>query len=425
MPDPIPYDLMPKQYQFVHDTTSWELLYSGAFGAGKTRALCVRAMNRARFPGSRVGLTRKTSVDLKASTLITLLEPDGELPPVLPVGSYHHHKTECRIYLHGGGEITYFGCDDPSRVASRYLTDICIDEGIELDREEYDMLLGRMRGTYLKPDKTKSTPSLALATNPGSPTHFLYDLFYKQMDPGRRVIETSTAENTYLPKKYIDSMSDLTGSARDRFFLGKWVAYEGAIYSMFSTAIHVLEVEQAWDYLVAGVDWGFVNPAVIRLHGCLRKTGRSHVMHEYYRSGVISGEFVQACVDVQQRFGRIVWVVDPSAVDIIQQMKRRGLSVVPPPIKSVEAGIRLVQTALDPTTGPMLTMSPKCVNGNREYQAYRWKPNANKEEPVKELDHALDADRYARTYITSRTGGSELTPKPARRVRSRREMLRS
>lgn len=419
----IVYELMPKQDDFVNDDEARELLYSGAFGAGKTRALCVRAVALARYPGARVGLCRKTAVDLKATTLVTLLEPDGELPPVLPPKSYHHHKTENWLRIQGGGVIVYFGVDEPARIGSRLITSICVDEGIELDSEEYTMLLGRLRGKFKMPNGEFNNQSIAIATNPGSPTHFLYERFYQEDHPHRRVIEANTAENHHLPEAYRQSMSELTGTARDRFYLGKWVSYEGAIYSMFDSKIHVLHVDP-WPgvYYVAGVDWGFTNPAVIRMHACDPVTGRSHVVHEYYKANVISTDFAQECANVQAQHGRTVFVVDPSAPDIISQLRANGLWVVHPPERDVLAGIRMVQSALAPSSGPLLTMSPECGRGNREYGAYRWKDKSNREQPVKELDHALDADRYARVYIESRTG-SQPTPKVKRRT-SRRESLR-
>ena len=424
------YALMPKQHDFVTDDDHWEILYSGAFGAGKTRALCVRACRLAQYPGARVALCRKTAVDLKATTLVTLLEPDGELPAVLPPNTYHHHKTENRIRIQGGGNIVYFGVDEPTRVASRNLTDMCIDEGIELDEDEYTMLRGRRRGKYKKPDGTWNSQSIAIATNPGAPSHFLYKRFFEEQHEHRRVIQANTAENHHLPASYLQDLSEFTGQNRDRFYLGKWVSFEGAIYWMFDAELHVTQHTGQWDYYVAGVDWGFKNPAVIRIHGCDRATGQSHVEYEYYKPNVLSVDFVQVCVDLDAQYARpnrarLTFVVDPSAADIIAQMQDRGLHVEAPPVRDVQAGIRKVQSALSPASGPLLTMSPDCRSGNREYTAYRWKDRGTKEEPVKELDHALDADRYARTYIESRTGGAVLSPSLARRDgMSRRQSLR-
>jgi hypothetical protein len=100
---PIPIKILPKQADFLQ-ATERHVLYSGAVGAGKTRALCLKIAMRASFPGSREGLCRKHLVTLKATTLKTLLEGDGDMPPVLPAGYYQHNKSEKTIKLDGGGE---------------------------------------------------------------------------------------------------------------------------------------------------------------------------------------------------------------------------------------------------------------------------------------------------------------------------------
>src|SRR5574343_599291 len=41
---------------------------------------------------------------------------------------------------------------------------------------------------------------------------------------------------------------------------------------------------------------------------------------------------------------------------------------------------------------PRLTVNPDCKNTINEFESYIWKPN--KDEPVKENDHAMDAIRY-------------------------------
>lgn len=393
--------LMPKQYDFVFDDEHWELLYSGAFGAGKSRALCCRALRLAQYPGARVGLTRKTLSDLKASTLITLLEADGELPPVLPPGSYVYKRAESRILLKNGGEIVCFGCDNPAKVGSRPLSDVLIDEGIELAKDEYDMLLGRRRGKYTRPDGTENTRSIAIATNPGSPTHFLHDRFFDNPHPKRLLITTHTSENYHLPGDYVESLDELTGSARQRYFLGEWVAYEGAIYWMFNTSVHITRKDEEYDYYVAGVDQGFQNPNIIRVHGCKHGWLGSHVVHEFYRSNVVSPEFVKVCQEIANRYAPITFIIDGSAADLIQQILEVGLHARRQPVTDVLQGIRYVQAALtySDKQAPDLTMDPSCKAGNREYAAYRWKEGGAKEEPIKELDHALDADRYAVTYI--------------------------
>jgi len=123
MPD---VQVLPKQLEFLRSEAR-EVIYSGAFGAGKTRALCLRIAMRAATPGSREGLCRRNMVSLKRSTLKTMLEPDGELPPVLPIGTYKYRRQDAEILIHGGGSILMFGTDEPDRLASLNLTGCAVD----------------------------------------------------------------------------------------------------------------------------------------------------------------------------------------------------------------------------------------------------------------------------------------------------------
>ena len=406
--------LMPKQAQFVFDDEHWEILYSGAYGAGKSRALCCRAVRLAQYPGARVGLVRKALATLRSSTMITLLEPDGELPAVLPPNSYVFHRAENWIQVNGGGTIVFFGCDEETKVGSRPLTDICIDEAVELDEAEYMMLLGRRRGQYLKPDGTPNTRSISMATNPGPPSHFLYKRFFLDRHDKRLVIETNASENYHLTSDYTESLNEMPGAFRERYYMGRWVAFEGSIYWMFDPTIHVKHDPGPFERYVAGVDWGFKNPSAIRVHGINGHSRKSHVVAEHYRNMVVSNEFTDICKATSEAYKPIVFVVDPSAADLKAQMRQAGLTVFDGN-NDVLAGIRRMESDLTPgPNGPMLTMElmPKKhhrdVTGNDEYPAYRWNDATIKEQPVKEFDHALDADRYARMYIHSRSGSGKM-----------------
>ncbi len=77
---PTKIQVLPGQLQFLRSNQR-EVLYSGAFGRVRSRAVCVKLAMRAAQKGMREGLCRKHLVTLKATTLKTLLEPDGDLPP--------------------------------------------------------------------------------------------------------------------------------------------------------------------------------------------------------------------------------------------------------------------------------------------------------------------------------------------------------
>jgi PBSX family phage terminase large subunit len=371
--------------EFINSTAK-EVCYSGAFGAGKSRALCYKICKSASIKRNVVGLCRKTRVALMRTTLRTLLLPDGDLPPVLPIGSYEHRKGDAVISLNGGGEIMYFGFDNADAVGSMNLGSCGIDEGIELNEDEYSMLLGRCR---VRVDPYRQ---LFTATNPGNPNHFLYRRFFKESHRNRHTIHTTSFENMFLPRDYIDSLRTLTGPRYDRYVLGKWIAFEGLVYDMFRREVHVKHRprnELIQDYAV-GFDEGYTNPAVLLLFD-RDYDGRLHVLDEWYSRRKTHDQIVARALEFLPRPNDFVG--DPSAAALISAMQSVGLNAHGGN-NDVWNGIRAMQARLTVASDglPRYTVEPHCTNHITEFESYVW--DAAKDKPIKEMDHSLDSARY-------------------------------
>jgi len=403
----IRHRLLPKQFDFVA-AESREVLYSGAYAAGKTRALCYRLVARAQTPGSREGLCRKHLVTLKASTLRTLLEPDGSAPPVLPPGTYDWNKSSRSIKIHGGGEIVYFGLDDPQKIGSYNLTGCAIDEAVELTLDDWNMLIGRIRlDVGLR-------NSLYAVCNPGAPSHWLADRFGLALDykakEGCEVIHTKTTDNSFLPADYIDSLLTLGGVAYRRFVEGQWCASDGLVYDRWDRMVHVVERDSEQVRYIVGMDVGYRNPAVMLLLG-IDSEDRMHVEREWYHAQRLETEVVDKAKEWAERFAPEVFVVDPSAAGTIEAMKAEGIHVVPAK-NAVFDGIQAVQQRLrqEDEVGALLTIDPRCENTIREFESYEWLKGTSTttDKPRKENDHAMDALRYAVTNIDGLGSGVTL-----------------
>ncbi len=262
-------DLLPKQRAFC-EATEDEVLYSGAWGAGKSRALGTKAFALAQlYPGTTIGLCRKTLADLKATTLKTLLRE--VIPPAHVVG---HHKADRVITVpagpHGEGrsEIYYFGLDDETRIGSLNLGACGVDEAIELTQDEWEALGGRLREPHC------GLHQLFGATNPAGKGHFLYQRFFQHPTPGvHAVIKTKATDNSFLPPAYLARIQRLTGRYYARYVAGEWVDFEGLVYDAFDPTVHLLtwdafaerfgtrEIPATWPR-VLGIDFGYANPFV-------------------------------------------------------------------------------------------------------------------------------------------------------------------
>ena len=381
-----------------------EVLYSGAFGAGKSRAGCYKLLNHALIPGNLVGLCRKKHTTLRQTTLRTLLRPEGNLPPVLMPGTYTHNKSEQLISIHGGGEIYHFGFDEALRIGSLNLGAIFIDEGIELDEEEYIMLLGRNRN-LADPNRQVFT-----TTNPGAPSHFLFGRFLTPKalkDPRRRVIHTTSLDNIFLPADYLRTLKSFTGAAYRRYVLGDWVAFEGAVYPMFELARHVKKLKRAeWGEVVLGVDWGFEHPSAIV---ALARFGTDtiYVLEEIYERHLTPEKMRQRVLYMLARLPVHMVACDPSRPDMIEYLQEAGIPAMGAD-NTVLAGIAGIQIRLNTDT---LVLSPEVPNLIKEMQSYTWMEKTAKEQPKKIMDDAVDALRYGVMawdgYFSVRAGQDE------------------
>jgi len=397
--------VLPKQREFI-EAGEREVLYSGAYGAGKSRALCLKLVARVSGrPRAVEGLCRKHLVTLRATTLRTLLEPDGDLPPVLPLGSYIHRKTDKTIQLYGGGRIEYFGIDDETKIGSRQFTGVAVDEATELTERDWRQLRGRLRA------RCAGLPQqLYAACNPHSPLHHLAVRFGFAGSPparGCRAIVTCTADNWFLPDEYVADLQTFEGLARARYVLGQWVGSEGLVYDRWSRAEFVRERAAAWRRIAIGVDEGYVNPACLLV---VAEDGdrRIHVLGEWYKRQQLEASVVAEALKLRMRYGAVTFVIDPSASKLSAALQAAGCSVVPADNR-VFAGIQAVQQRLTVAGDgkPMLTVDPLCTNLIREFETYEWKEGARgmRDEPLKVNDHAMDALRYAVMYLDGQATG--------------------
>lgn len=390
---------LPKQLEFICSDAP-ECGYSGAWGAGKSRALCLKVATRAARPGAREWLTRRTLVSLRQTTLRTLLEPEGSLPPVLPEGTYSHNKVERVIRLRGGGEIVYDGLED-ARSASKggqhkhgsmNVSGLNIDEAVELTLPDYQWARSRVRL------KIEGLPlQTNWATNPGPPSHFLAERFGLALGhkPARGTfcVQTSAMDNHFLPREYLDQLATYTGLTAKRYVQGQWVGSDGLVYDKWDRQRHVVRRAGPWVRSFVWVDEGYTNPFVALL-AHEDSLGRLHIEREVYEPGWVRDQKVAEVAAM----GAESVVVDPSAAELIAEMRAAGLAVEEAD-NSVFDGIMRVQQRLESDIDglPGLTVDPDCSEIAREFETYEWKPD--KDEPVKQHDHAMDAIRYGVTAV--------------------------
>lgn len=397
------HKLLPKQDEALFSTER-HVGYSGAVGAGKSRAACIKAIiHLAGRPTARAGLFRKTLVGLRKSTLKTLLEGDGDAPPVLPYGSYTHNKVNCEVRINGGGSILYSGVETPEAVRSMNLSLALIDEVTELSFEDYSAIDDRVRM------EVDGQPLQVMSfTNPATPSHWYAKMMglspEKQVaDPDCKIILTKTSDNTFLPAAYIKSFERHAGTTYyRRMFLGEWCGTDGLIYPQFSRDRHVRTIDtKGWEQLL-GVDDGVVHP-FCALDFRVGPDDHLHISRQVYETGMASDQKRKAIKGISDTQPLVV--VDSAAKDLILSLQQDGIRAIgcDKGQGSVLHGINLVQTLL---VNDRLTVDPCCTDVIREFETYEWAANREglKDEPRKMNDHAMDPVRYVARWRMEQRG---------------------
>lgn len=389
--------VLPKQMEILR-ARERELVYSGAYGAGKTAAACIFALSRAmQHPRAHVLLFRKVLADLRSTVLMMLERGSGKIPPLLQPGTFSHNKATRIISLSNGGTIEYNGLDNQTgaRVVGRNATHAVIDQAEELSIDDFVAINTRIRA-----DLEGVTRQILLVCNPGPPSHWMAKRYglaksVPECKETFRVVRTSSADNRHLPPDQIAFLNSLTGVTYRRYVLGEWCGSEGAIYENFLRERHVKRVHPSrFHELYVGVDDGTNNPFVGILVG-RDSDGRLHVMRSTRGRGLVEDEKVTA---IRSLGTHEAVVIDPAAAAVKTALRRRGFTVHDGE-NDVLAGIHVVRSLLGPGADgePMLTFDPGCEDVIEEMESYEW--DEDKEKPVKVNDHAPDALRYVAMHL--------------------------
>jgi PBSX family phage terminase large subunit len=366
-----------------------EYIAAGPAETGKTLAACWKIHLLAlKYPGLNGAIIRKTQKSLYGSVLQTW-ERVIKDAPVTPYGG---EKPEKYLY-NNGSTIWVGGMDNSDKVLSSERDFFFVNQAEELTLDDWEKLTTRTTGRGAVMPYTMTFGDC----NPSGSHHWI------RTRPTLKLIHTTHKDNPTLyddkgeltehGKRAMDALSSLSGVRRKRLYEGIWATSEGAVYDMFDAAVHVKERDDK-EFVSWGLamDAGYTHPAVILLIG-IDSDGRWHVAREFYERGKLQEDVVKvAKAWMLEKDCRMV-AVDEAAAGLIADLRNNGVPAQGGKGK-VFGGITSVQDRLKIQGDglPRLSVAPACVNVVNEFESYVWKPE--KDEPIKENDHAMDALRY-------------------------------
>ena len=252
----IEYTPHEKQAIF-HRSDKRNRAFVGGIGSGKTMAGCWESIwFGLKNPGALIMVLAPTYTMLRDSTMRTFFE----LLPEEYISVFN--KTKNELILRNGTEYLFRSADDPDRLRGPNLAFIFMDEAAMMGKHTYHILMGRLR-------QKKFDQRLVVATTPRG-FNWLYDVFVKNATEDYAVIYSSTAQNVLnLPPKFVEMLeAQYGGTFYRQEVLGEFVGFEGLVYPDFSLERNVrLTIDQKFDRIIAGVDFGVYDPSVILVIG--------------------------------------------------------------------------------------------------------------------------------------------------------------
>jgi phage terminase large subunit len=402
----MPLELTEKQayawLRILDAPTKRRILFDGGARCGKTVLICAwLAYQTERYPAARVLAARKHR-NAAAKSLYN--ETFKQILTGRPEFRFYDGEMEIRN-LRTGGAIYVDGLDDQERVdkvLGREFSHIFFNEASQLTWSTVTTVLSRLAQPAVPVRKA------IFDCNPKGQRHWLYRAGVMGQDPetGDPLTDADAwarlhwtpYDNPHLPADYMASLEALSGTQRRRMLGGEWCDAEGQVYDEFDEDIHVIDEMptgwQSWRRCRA-IDFGFTNPFVC-LWGAVDPDGRLYIYRERYRPRIIVADhaaairaFPEACE----------WTIADHDAEDRATLAAEGIETeradkrVLPGIEAVKARLRSVGDGR-----PRLYILRDCRETIAEFLDYAWAPfaegRADKEAPIKDRDHALDALRY-------------------------------
>lgn len=375
---------------YSHDS---EVVLSGAAETGKTLAACWKShFICLKYAGAQGALVRKTYASIAGTVFLTM----KRVLEGAPVEIYGGVNKPEKIIYSNGSTIWIGGMDNPDRVLSGERDFIQVCQAEELKVEDWEVMTTRVTGR----GAVYPFAQMFGDCNPSGSRHWILE---RKKAGALHLLNSTHKDNPTLynangtltaqGEKTMTRLKALTGVRRKRLYEGIWATAEGAVFENFDAAIHVKKQDIGnYKNFRLAFDEGYTNPAVILVIG-EDNDGRRHIFHEFYETRKLQSEVVKEALKLAAEYNAWRGACDAAAAGLIADLKDAGLNVKPAKGR-VKKRIADIQDDLEVQGDgrPRLTIDPSCDNTINDFESYVWKPE--KDEPVKESDHAPDALGY-------------------------------
>lgn len=307
-----------------------------------------------------------------------------------------------------GHVVEVHSSDDPDSLRGLTASDVWFDEIALAQQAAFDIIMptllatnGYLLGTTTPRGKQNWTyRHLYLRAVP--PGH--HDHSPELYDPSYGVVVGSTKENaanlSAAAIKLLETQYGV-GSAFGRQEIdGEFVSFEGLVYEWNEErnylAFDKLPPVDSCSLVIGGLDFGwFPDPTAAYVLGY--KEGNWYVYDGLYENKLLTNDLATELSVLGERYKVLYWVADSSRPDEIEDLRTRGIPVIP--VKKPEIAVRIKEMAMFADHN-RLKVSWRVPDVRNELQTYEY-PSAeklarqSKPNPLDKANHAMDAIGYA------------------------------
>lgn len=414
--------IIPKYYNTFNDTRYVHKIFTSGRAGTKSSRGAIKAINKVISDDNcSVVILRKFHNKLKKTVFKECLRAIKRLGldkkdfkiTVSPM-EIKYKKNSNTIYFTGNDSI-----DDTKGMIdeNKPIKLVIIDELTEFfDKGEGEDELQNIEATFIRGNDDEFCMEYYFnpPKNPKSEIMQWTEKMCKRKDCIRIHTDYRDVPVQWLGKKLIESAEELKRldiKMYNWLWLGLCTGIDELIYYMFNETTMVQEVTQEqykhMKFLVAGGDYGQMNPTTFEVFGidfvdkCLRG------IDEYYHCGRDEGkqkspseyalEFKKLKEKVEQETGKklLVLFLDPSAKGLAEEIKRICPEVsIPDADNTVALGISRVQKLMSYMRHYLSPRQTHLVSERYMYEYDKDKIDKGIEEPIKQNDHCSDAERY-------------------------------
>ncbi len=347
------------------------VINEGGSRSSKTYSLCQMVIVYClKNPNKVVSIIRKTFPALRATVMRDFLE----ILKDLDIYEKTNHNMSENIYRFPNGSIVeFFSVDDEQKIRGRKRDIAWCNEANELFYDDFTQL------------NMRTETKLIFDYNPSDSSSWLYELPKDESI----LIKSTYKDNPFLPetiKRQIEDLKRTDEALYQIYALGEKAISKSNIYSNWTFITHRPAKFTSYVY---GLDFGYNHPtALMRVYW---RDNDIYIEPIIYESYLTTSNLIEKMkiLNVEEN---VEILADYSRPEIIQEMNNSGFNVLNAN-KVVKKGIDNVKS-----------FGVFCEEDQRikkEYENYKWKKIGDNitDEPIKLYDDAMDAVRYATTYI--------------------------